>query len=287
MVGGTDKTLQTIFAERFMNNLRKYGAAPYHVAVIHGGPGAGGEMAPVARELATQIGVLEPLQTEKTLNGQVAELTTVLKEYANLPVSLIGFSWGAWLSFILTAMYPALIKKLILVGSGPYEHRYVKKIQQTRLSRLNEDERAEYNAIIANLNDPHTEGKAEQFARLGQLAAKTDRYDFIEMAESKPENLKRKQMNTGSNPFYQVLKEAQEMRRNGNLLDLAEQIQSPVIALHGDYDPHPIAGVREPLSRKLSDFRVIEIEHCGHKPWIERQAKDNFYKILKDELLVG
>ena len=75
------------------------------------------------------------------------------------------------------------------------------------------------------------------------------------------------------------------MRLDGSLLNFAENIQSPVLALHGDYDPHPIAGVREPLSSKLSDFRIIEIEHCGHKPWIERQAKDNFYEILKEELL--
>jgi len=33
-----------------LNNLRQYGNAPFSVAVIHGGPGASGEMAPVARE---------------------------------------------------------------------------------------------------------------------------------------------------------------------------------------------------------------------------------------------
>ena len=35
-----------------MSNLRTYGEPPFGVAVIHGGPGAGGEMAPVARVLA-------------------------------------------------------------------------------------------------------------------------------------------------------------------------------------------------------------------------------------------
>jgi len=32
-----------------MKNLRKYGKAPFSIAAIHGGPGAPGEMAPVAR----------------------------------------------------------------------------------------------------------------------------------------------------------------------------------------------------------------------------------------------
>ena len=57
-----------------MKNLRKYGNAPFNVAVIHGGPGASGEMAPVARKLSSNWGVLEPLQTEASLDGQTVIL---------------------------------------------------------------------------------------------------------------------------------------------------------------------------------------------------------------------
>ncbi|MGA3094252.1 MAG: alpha/beta hydrolase, partial [Dehalococcoidales bacterium] len=39
-----------------MMNLRKHGNAPFGVAVIHGGPGAPGEMAPVAKEMAKTRG---------------------------------------------------------------------------------------------------------------------------------------------------------------------------------------------------------------------------------------
>jgi len=89
-----------------MKNLRKYGNKPFNVAVIHGGPGAPGEMALVARELSCVRGVLELLQTATTLEGQVQELKAVLEKNAAPPVTLIGFSWGAMLSFILTAQYP-------------------------------------------------------------------------------------------------------------------------------------------------------------------------------------
>ena len=50
---------------------RKYGTSPYQVAVIHGGPGAPGYMAPVARELSNKLGVLEPIQTCDTIQGQI------------------------------------------------------------------------------------------------------------------------------------------------------------------------------------------------------------------------
>jgi len=43
-------------------------------AIIHGGPGAPGSMATVARELASDWGILEPLQTVTSLEGQMQEL---------------------------------------------------------------------------------------------------------------------------------------------------------------------------------------------------------------------
>ena len=54
-----------------MENLRIYGRKPYAIAVVHGGPGAPGSIAPVARELSKDMGVLEPLQTKDSLEGQI------------------------------------------------------------------------------------------------------------------------------------------------------------------------------------------------------------------------
>jgi pimeloyl-ACP methyl ester carboxylesterase len=262
-----------------MTNLRTYGKAPFNVAVIHGGPGAVGEMAPLARELASDWGVLEPLQTATSLEGQVEELKTVLQENADLPVTLIGFSWGAWLSFIVAANHPTIVKKLILVGSGPYEHEYAEKIQATRLSRHNEVEQAEYRSSVKVLNDPAATGKAAAFAWLGALASKTDTYDPVPNEPHEYESV-----SDQGNRFHSVLAEALEMRRSGKLLELAERIQCSVVAIHGDYDPHPTEGVQKPLSVILKNFRFILLKQCGHKPWIERQAQDKFYEILKEEL---
>jgi pimeloyl-ACP methyl ester carboxylesterase len=236
----------------------------------------------VARELAPGWGVLEPIQTVTSLQGQVEELKAVLEEYADLPVVLIGFSWGAWLSYIVSATHPALVNKLILVGSGPYEAEYAERIQETRLSRLSEGERGEYESIIAMLNDPAAEGKPAAFARLGALASKTDRYDPIEEGPGEPDRVRGQ-----GNVFHAVLREAQELRRSGELLELGRRIACPVVAIHGDYDPHPAAGVQEPLSGVLERFRLILLENCGHKPWIEGQARDEFYRVLKDELSRG
>jgi hypothetical protein len=62
---------------RLMQNPTRYGKPPFRVAVIHGGPGAGGEMAPVASELSRSQGILEPLQTALSLPEQVEELKSI------------------------------------------------------------------------------------------------------------------------------------------------------------------------------------------------------------------
>jgi len=260
-----------------MGNLRKYGKALFSTAVIHGGPGASGEMAPVARELSYDRGVLEPIQTAVSLEGQVEELKTILENHCDLPVTLIGFSWGAWLSFIVATRYPAIIKKLILVGSGPYEEKYAAKIQETRLNRLDEEERTEFESIFKTLDDPSTKDKNTVFAKLGALASKADAYD--------PEIDKSEKNDCYDADIFQgVWPEAAKLRSSGKLLGLAKHIKCPVVAIHGDYDPHPAEGVQKPLSAILKSFRFILLKNCGHKPWIERQAKEEFFRVLKEEL---
>jgi pimeloyl-ACP methyl ester carboxylesterase len=65
---------------------------------------------------------------------------------------------------------------------------------------------------------------------------------------------------------------------------MAHAIRCPVIAIHGEYDPHPAAGVKEPLSRECTDFRFILLSKCGHRPWIERQASEEFFDVLVKEI---
>ncbi|KKH95085.1 alpha/beta hydrolase [Methanosarcina sp. 1.H.T.1A.1] len=259
-----------------MKNLRKYGKSPFSVAVIHGGPGAPGEMAPVARELSAIRGILEPLQTKATLEGQVRELKAVLEDHGDLPITLIGFSWGAMLSFIFTARYPQFIKKLILIGSGPYEEKYAANIMNTRISRLGKEDWENFLFLTETLNDPSAKNRDEALCSFGTLMSKTDAYD--------PLPHEKELLECSYEAFKGVWGEASELRISGKLLQMGNKIKCSVVAIHGDYDPHPFEGVKEPLSRVLKDFRFILLEKCGHKPWVERQAKARFYDLLKDEI---
>jgi len=260
----------------YMKSFRKYGKPPYNIVLVHGGPGAGGEMAPVARGLEFDFGVLEPIQSAMSIQGQVEELKEVLDENGDMPFILVGFSWGAWLSYVFAAEHPTYVKKLILISCGPFEVKYAKKIGETRLKRLSNEERAEVNSLMDVLNNPGIEEKTLEFKRLGDILSKADAFDPIE-----PEH---EEIELQVDVFQSLWNQATRWRRSGRLLRFGEAITCPVVAIHGDFDPHPAEGVEIPLSLILQDFRFILLAKCGHKPWIEREAKDEFYKILREEL---
>lgn len=258
------------------NNLRIYGSAPYQVAVIHGGPGAPGEMAPVAKELSSGCGVLEPLQTRETLEGQVEELRVVLQEHGQIPITLIGYSWGAMLSYILTARQPALIKKLILVSSGVFEEHYAATIMETRLSRLTDEERSRFDVLSSALDDPTNPDPDATFAQVGAMLSRTDAYDLLPHTDEILE--------CDYSHFQNVWTEAVQLRKSGELLALGRDICCPVVAIHGDYDPHPFEGIVTPLSGVVKDFRFTLLPHCGHCPWLEKEARERFYELIREEL---
>lgn len=262
-----------------MKNIRFYGKKPYHVAVIHGGPGAPGSLAAIARELSKDIGVLEPIQTKSSVDGQVLELHDVIKEYSKVPITLIGHSWGAWLAYIFTARYPSLVNKLILVGSGPFEVKYVKVLSENRLSRLSTEEHNEFNSLIDKLNSPNTENKDGILARLGALVSKTDNFKEI-IIETEEED----KIPTEGDTFQSVWNEAAELRKTGSLLELGKQIKCPVITIHGDYDPHPAEGVEIPLNNVIDNFQFFLLKKCGHSPWKEEFAKEDFYDLIRNEI---
>lgn len=197
------------------NSIRKYGQQPYQIGLLHGGPGAAGEMKPVAETLSKDFGVLECLQTEKSINRQIKELHKQLTSSAEIPAVLIGFSWGAWLGILFASKYPNLVKKLILISSGALESKY------------NED--------------------------------------LMEIYQS-------------------VWREAARLRDTNELINCADKIACPIVVFHGEFDPHPIDGVEKPLSERVENTKIVRLPKCGHTPWKEVFAKDEFYRLLRDEL---
>ncbi|HEY9167711.1 MAG TPA: alpha/beta hydrolase [Candidatus Kryptonia bacterium] len=236
---------------------REYGKKPFTVVVVHGGPGAVGDMSDLAEKLAERFGIIEPLLCSDSIQAQVQELSYHIQERCDYrPVILIGHSWGAWLSFIFTGRFSREVRKLILVSAGAFEKKYSSNLTKLRLSRLSQKERLETLELmdrIANpVPDPEISGS---FRRFGELMTKADSFD----PEMGVENV-----DFRSSVYRSVWAEAEVLRDSGTLLEMGRRISCPVSAIHGDYDPHQAAGVCEPLSKVLLDFRFHLLERCGH-----------------------
>jgi pimeloyl-ACP methyl ester carboxylesterase len=147
------------------------------------------------------------------------------------------------------------------------------------MERLDVSEREIFRAAVTALQNPEIEEKDLYLAELGALTAKADAYDpATECCEEEARTGLRGDI------FQSVWQEAARKRRDGELLDLAGQVRCPVLAIHGHDDSHPAEGVRKPLDQAVERFRFILLERCGHKPWIERHARDAFFHILEDEV---
>lgn len=257
--------------------VRQYGPPPFEAAVLHGGPGAAGTAACIARRLANRAGILEPLQAAKSVQGQIEELDQQLKQYVSAPVTLVGHSWGAWLAVLYASAHPHLVKQLVLVGAGPFEEAYVPQILQRRMDNLAKEDAENFRQTLNELK----RGNGEVMERLGMLVEKTDNVCVI------PGETKKQDVLPADGTVYQaVWPEAELLRRKGELINAIRKITVPITILHGENDPHPPEGVIQPLKTAGIQHRAVIFPRCGHSPFQEQYAIERFYKVLT-ELITG
>lgn len=255
---------------------RIWGEGPFSVVLIHGGPGAPGEMGPIARELSVARGVFEPFQAATSVRGQVCELAAHFPEHVTLPAVLVGHSWGAMLGLLVAAAHPSSVAKLVLIGSGPLDRIYAHRIMETRLGRLTKDDRDELYLLQKTLNDPSEPPSSACFARYGDLIARADSVDPI---ATEPTGFAFQ-----SALHRQVWDEAAALRASGYFIEQARSIACPVVVIHGASDPDPVQGVVGPLADAGLSPQVHLLAACGHTPWIERQARASFFALLRREI---
>lgn len=262
-----------------MTNFRKHGKPPYDTILIHGGPGAVGDLYPLAVELGKKTGIIEALQTRYTINELVSELNEIIElQTTDNDLVLLGHSWGAWLAYIYAARYPQKVKKLILVSSGAFIEFYANELMGVRAKRLSSDQRMNLTRLMNVLNRAQDKILQDRtFKEIGDMFSIVDSYSplDIENPENKPDYLLYK------NIWY----EATEMRRSGALYDLGRSVVCPLSIIHGDYDPHPVRGVAEPLFQIHDNVKLYVLEKCGHTPWRESYALHKFLCIMEKEIL--
>ncbi len=255
--------------------VRKHGKGPCHIVVLHGGPGAAGSAFGLARLISKKFGVLEPMQSKYTIMELEEELMAQIEENCSGKVILAGHSWGAWLAGLFAERFPDKVEKVILIGSGPLDEYYVSQIGERRKGNMSSEEAEEYDHILRQLEDGFGE-KDEYLQRLGEICDRADGYQ--------EEDSLRDEADVNGELHEKIWKEAAELRKSGKLLERFARIACPLVLIQGAVDPHPAAGVIQPLEDRNVDIKSYVLEKCGHTPWREKYAREEFARVLFSEL---
>lgn len=259
-----------------MATFRTHGTPPWRVAVVHGGPGACGDLSALARRLSPGRGVLEPWCVGTSVDAQVDEIEATLSAAGADRVVTVGHSWGAWIATLHAVRRPERVAGVVWIGCPPFDTADAASILPTRLARLGEAERAEVLGLWSHLSARPGVDMTAAFARIGRIFARADAHDPIEEE-------------TGAPPprvdvFRAVWSEAAALRVGGGLRRALSGLRRPVVAFHGEQDPHPVEAIAAVGATLTSGFRLHRYADCGHRPWCERAARDTFLADLEREL---
>jgi len=264
--------------------VKRHGAAGSLVVVMHGGPGAAGEAAPIARGLAEAFRVLEPWQ-----RGSGAEPLSVARHVADLheviqgqcgggQPALVGESWGAMLALAYAAAHPTATGPIALIGCGTFDPAARAQLQANLDARVSSDLRRQLEALPAQFPDP-----GERLRRQYELMAPLFHCDPVAAdADTGPPSEPAPAFDARAH--HETWDDMLRLQQAGVYPAAFAAIRSPVLMLHGTHDPHPGQMIRASLAPYLPQLEYRELARCGHQPWRERATCEPFFTTLRDWL---
>ncbi|MCH8207255.1 MAG: alpha/beta hydrolase [Chloroflexi bacterium] len=254
--------------------VREYGASGPSVVLLHGGPGAAGYMAPVARQLADSFRVLEPLQRRRgdeplTVARHIADLNDVVESYRGpTRPALVGHSWGAMLALAYAAAHPHTVGALVLIGCGTFDTASRDRMQEIIGQRMDDSLRKRLEALADELPDPD-----ERLGAMGKLVLPVFSYDLTHTSQEIE--------SYDARGHHETWQDMVRLQDEGTYPQAFSAIHAPAIMLHGTVDPHPGGMIRDNLRSYIPHLEYQEWERCGHYPWLEEAAHAEFFAVLR------
>lgn len=260
---------------------RTYGTSGPVAFILHGGPAAVGQVAPIARGLARQFRIIEPFQRSSghkqlTVERHINDLDNLIRsrKELNRPI-IIGHSWGAMLSLAYASSYPENVTALVLIGCGTFNTESRDRMNEIIAERLDEETREQLKCLKNDYPDPGERLKIK-YELIGKV------HDFCPDENDEDDSL--------IEPFdikahTETWNDMIRLQEDGIYPAKFSMIKIPVLMLHGSYDPHPGKMIYDSLKPYIENLQYYELEKCGHYPWKEKFAKDQFFKIMIDWMI--
>lgn len=263
-------------------HVRVHGNDGPTVIVLHGGPAAAGSAGRLAVGLADVFRVLEPWQRGSgeeplTVARHVEDLhELVVSQIEAMKPALVGHSWGAMLALAYAAAHPESVGPVVLVGSGTFDPESRARMKALMEERKTDDLRRRLERLSDEIADP-----TERFCKYHELCDSLSMFDRIPVSDGALDEV--------APPFdkrahAETWEDMLRLQEEGIYPSAFSTIVTPVIMLHGEYDPHPGRMIYANLMSFLPQLEYREFERCGHEPWAERYARDDFFSCLRDWL---
>jgi pimeloyl-ACP methyl ester carboxylesterase len=188
------------------------------------------------------------------------------------------------LALAYAAEHPEKVCAIVLVGCGTFDKAARGRLRATLDARIGTELRSRLEQLKREFPDPD-----ERLKKRYELTRAL--YDFdpvdsddIESGEVNPDEVDQEAPPFDMRAHTETWNDMLRLQEGGVYPAAFAAIESPVLMLHGTYDPHPGRMIRSGLKPYLPQLEYREWERCGHRPWVERGIRDEFFGFMRDWL---
>lgn len=253
--------------------MRIYGDKGRPVVVLHGGPSAAGTAEPIAKGLSKDFHVYEPWQRASgdiplSVAVHISDLNKLITSICpNIPPAIVGESWGAMLALAYATEHPDSVSSLALVSCGTFDEKSRGRAVKIRKQRI-----ADHIKKHPDFSNDLQLSFQDQVMKWHDM---TDNYD-IEPSCLTDAQAEEFDMKAHTETWRDMMRCQEECIYPQSFT----AIKSPVIMLHGEYDPHPGKMIRDDLKKYIPHLQYHEFSRCGHSPATERYVREYFFRVL-------
>jgi pimeloyl-ACP methyl ester carboxylesterase len=158
------------------------------------------------------------------------------------------------------------------MGCGTFDPESRARMKEVERERTTEEMRRRIKRLEVDVPDP-----VERFVRRHEILGPTYLFDPIDEEEDVD----------GPAPFdkpahQETWDDMMRLQREGVYPAAFTAIRSPVLMLHGAYDPHPGGMIRESLRPHIPQLEYREWKECGHYLWRERRVTDAVFAVTRE-----
>lgn len=250
--------------------------------LLHGGPGAQGSLHGLCQMLPAELLPREILQRRYdpksaadeespvmlTVEQHVLDLAAIEQE----PANILGHSWGAMLALSFAARFPNRCRQLILVGCGTYSQKSRAEYEYRMSTLIDPLVKNEFKRLIAEAEDEVQREMA--FKAYGAYVTKLQSFDQL------TDDLADRYATFDPIGHQETWEDVLRLQAQGVEPERFQSITCPVTLIQGADDPHPGRLIAEDLLPYVPQLNYVELQQCGHEPWLEAHAQSRFLELV-------